>query len=97
MSVGIPSGNAINIEVRDITVDLASVGANTSANTSVTVNGLRTSDFVWVNAPDMTAGLALANCKVTAANTLLVEAINTTAGAIDFASGTFKLLIVRPE
>ena len=97
MSAGVISGNAFHIEVRDITVDLASVATITSGETSVTVNGVKTSDFVFVNGPSLTAGLGIVNCRVTAENTIAIDALNTTAGAINQASGTYKLLIIRPE
>lgn len=97
MSAGVISGNAFHIEVRDVTIDHASCAANTSIETTVTVNGLKTGDAVFVNKPSLEAGLAVANARVSAADTLAVQVINTTAGAIDEASETYKLLIVRPE
>lgn len=59
------------------------VGANTTAVATVTVTGARTSDFVIVKpraAQD--AGLGIVAARVSAANTVAVTFMNTTAGAL---------------
>lgn len=97
MSAGVISGNIFRAEVRSVTIDHPSCAANTSIETTVTVDGLKLGDFVAVNKPSLEAGLAVANARVSAANTLAVQVINTTAGAIDEASESYTLLIMRPE
>lgn len=97
MSVGSPMGNCTAFGVLQIAIDHGSVAANTSAETSVTVPGLRTNDFVAVNKPSLEAGLAVGNARVSADNTLAVQVINTTAGAIDEVSETYTVLWARPE
>jgi hypothetical protein len=81
----------------DVTIDAASVAANTSAEQTFTVNGLKTTDCVVVNKPSLDAGLAIGNCRVSAANTLAITYINTTAGAINPASEVYKVVAIRRE
>lgn len=95
MSNGVIMGNVLKLEVRDITVDLGNVTAATSAETDVTVDGLAVGDMVFVNKPSLEAGIGIVNCRVKAADTLAITTMNATAGAINEASETFKLLIVK--
>lgn len=97
MSAGIIDGNVARIRIQSVTIDHASCAANTSIETTVSVPGLAVGDFVAVNKPSLEAGLAVANARVSAADTLAVQVINTTAGAIDEASETYTLVIVHPE
>ena len=60
----------------------ASVAANTSAEQTFTVTGLVASSAVWVNKPSWTAGIGIAGVRVSAANTLAINFVNTTASAI---------------
>jgi hypothetical protein len=62
---------------------LASVAANTSAEQSLTVTGVAATDIVvGTQKPTLTAGTGLAGTRVSAANTLGISFINTTAGAL---------------
>ena len=83
--------------VADITIDVASVAANTSAEQTFTVPGLSADMFVMVNKPDLDAGLAIGNVRVSAANTLAITFQNSTAGAIDPASEVYKLFWLKPN
>lgn len=79
------------------TIDAASVAANTTAEQTFTVAGLRTTDHVTVNKPSLDAGLGIAGCRVSATNTLAITYINATASAIDPASEDYSVVVIRRE
>ena len=60
----------------------ASVAANTSAEQTFTVPGLQVGDSVDVNKPSHQVGLSIGNVRVSAANTLAIQYVNTTASPI---------------
>lgn len=64
------------------TLTPASVGANTTAVQTFTVPGLQVGDSLDVNKPSHQVGLSIGNVFVTAANTLQIEFVNTSGGAI---------------
>lgn len=89
--------NGNSFGVATITLDVGSVAANTSEEETFTVEGLETGMFVAVNKSDLDAGLGIANARVSAADTLALQFINTTAGAIDPASETYTLFWWKPN
>ena len=95
MSNGILMGNLIQAELVEVAIDLPSVGANTTAVATATIEGLKTEDAVFVNKPSHETGLGIVNARVSAANTIEVTAMNPTAGAINEVSETFKVLVVK--
>ena len=96
MPTGIIQGNAYSINIIDVTIDVASVAANTSAEQTFTVSGLSTKDIVFVNKSDLDAGLVVGNARVSAADTLALTFGNLTGSPIDPASETYKLVVLRP-
>lgn len=74
----------------------AATGSGTFATTTVTVPGAALGDFVLV-APvlDLTDGFVFG--QVSAANTVDITVLNNTAGALDLASATYKVLVLRPS
>jgi hypothetical protein len=85
-------------QVVTFTYDPASVAAATTAEQTVTVNGLRVGDFVFrPSKPTLTAGVGIVNARVSAANTLAVTWVNATAAAVDPPSETYSILVMRPE
>ena len=80
-----------------VTIDAASVAANTTAEQTFSVIGLRTSDAVMVDKPSLDAGLGIAGCRVSAADTLAITYINATASAIDPASEEYIVVAFRRE
>jgi hypothetical protein len=64
------------------TLTPASVGANTSAEQTFTVPGLQLGDSIDINKASHQVGLSIGNVRVSAANTLAIQYVNTTAGAI---------------
>ncbi len=97
MSVGIIAGNIASITVLTATVDLGSVAANTSEEETATVSGVKLGDVVVCVDSSLNAGQVVAQARVSAADTVTLQVINTTAGAIDAASKTMTFLVVRPE
>jgi len=76
----------------EVTVDPASIAANTSAVQTVTVDGLRVGYPVLVWGTSLEANLAISNAYCSAANTLKFTLTNPTIGAIDAASQAFKVV-----
>lgn len=68
------------------TLTPASVAANTTAIQTFTVNGLAVGDSIDVNKPSHQVGLSIGNVFVSAANTLQIQYVNTTASPITPAS-----------
>ncbi|MGI0034318.1 MAG: hypothetical protein ACRD98_00420 [Nitrososphaera sp.] len=70
-----------------------SVAANTTSEQTMTVTGVKTGNFAHVNKPTHQAGLGIVNCRVSAADTVEVTWMNTTAAAITpTASETYRVL-----
>ncbi len=78
-------------------LDVASVAANTSAEQTFTVTGLKVGMFVSVNKPGASAGLVVGNARVSAADTLAVTFGNLTSSAIDPAAEDYLVFWLRPE
>jgi hypothetical protein len=83
--------------VANITVDLGSVAANTSEEETTTVAGLTTDMMVFVNKPSLDAGIGIVGARVSAADTLVLTVMNSTAGAVDASSETYKLFWFKPN
>jgi hypothetical protein len=75
------------------------VAANTTAEQTVTIRGLKTTDHVYgVSKPTEQAGLSVRNLRVSAADTLSVQfANNTGAGITPTALEAYSALVGRPE
>lgn len=78
-----------------ISINVASVAANTTAEQDFTVPGLAVGDFVAVNKPSLSAGLGIANFRVKAANTLSIQFVNATGAPIDPAAEAYTVFVVR--
>lgn len=86
-----------NWGVTTFTYDPASIGAATTAQDTVTVPGLKVGDIVVVQKPTLTAGVGIVGARVSAADTLALQWVNATAGAVNPASETYTLFWFRPE
>lgn len=64
------------------TLTPAAVGANTTAEQTFTVAGLAVGDCIDINKASHQTGLSIGNVRVSAANTLAIQYVNTTAGSI---------------
>lgn len=72
-------GNIANTFLLQATLSPAQVAAATTAEQTFTVNGLLTSDFVEVQKPTSQAGIGICGVRVSAANTLAITFVNSTA------------------
>jgi hypothetical protein len=79
------------------TLDLASAltGSGTFASSDVTVTGAAMGDFVLVSMGVDTVDAVVAGA-VTAANTVTVTLLNNTAGAVNLASTTVRIVVLKP-
>jgi len=103
MAVSTIGGNILGAGVFTITIDVASVAANISAEQTFTAPGVLLGDMVFVNTPAigtaaLNAGLGVTGARVTAANTIGLRFTNSTAGALDpSAAIAYTVFVVRPE
>lgn len=93
----IPTGNIANIFLLQAALTPAQVNTVTAPEQTFTVNGLQVGDWVCVNKPTAQAGLGIAGCRVTSANTLGITYVNPTAGNITPTAETYIILVVRSE
>lgn len=95
---GIIMGNVAAMGVISVALSPAQVAANTTAEQTFTVPGLKVGDFVDVNKPTAQAGLGIAAVRVSAANTLAVSFSNNTASPITpTAAETYLVLYTRQD
>lgn len=90
-------GNVAGISIVTVDVDLGSVAANTSEEETATVTGVKVGDFVVCMDSALSAGQVIANARVSAADTVTLQVINTTASAIDADSRSMTFLVVRKD
>jgi hypothetical protein len=94
----VPQSNLLSIFVFTTVFDPAAIATITTAEQDVTVTGVKVGDVVLaVNKPSLTAGVGICNTRVKAADTISVQFVNPTAGAIDAGLETYTLVIARPE
>lgn len=81
------------------TLSPAQVAANTSAEQTFTVPGLKTGDVLLsVTKPTTQAGLGIVGARISAADTLALNFMNNTGSPITpTASQTYKVVVFRPE
>lgn len=72
-----------------------SVATVATVEQTFTVPGLQVGDYVFVSPPSITTGVAPVCARVSAANTLAVTFINSTAGALVPAAGAYQIYFVR--
>ena len=78
-----------------VSINPASVPAESEATETFTVTGLKTTDTVIVNKPTKTAGLSILDAYVSAADTLSITFRNFTVGAVDAGAETYKIIATR--
>lgn len=96
---GIIMGNVQGLGVASVTLSPALVAANTTAEQSFTVPGVRASDVcIDVTKPTAQAGLGIVGWRVSAENTVAITFSNNTAGGITpTASQVYQFVILRPD
>lgn len=97
MSAHLIAGNVASITVIEASLTPSEVATITAPAQTFTVQGLKTTDAVTVCPPSQTAGVAIANARVSAANTLSIQFVNPTAGNLTPAAGTHKIIVHRME
>ena len=92
------TGNLANEWVLQITPGLTtSITQASSVEVLITIQGLQLLDFVEVNKLNHVAGLSIGNARVSAANTLAMQMVNSTAGAISLlTTDQYLVSIERP-
>lgn len=95
---GLLMGNLLSVGVASVALSPASVAANTSAEQTFTVPGLKAGDFVSINKPTAQAGLAIVGFRASADETVAITFGNFTAGAIvPTAAETYRIYYARRE
>lgn len=97
MATGIIQGNTASINTITASLNVASVAANTTAEQTFTVTGLKLRDLVMVNKPSASAGLGIVNARVSAADTLALTFVNATGSPIDPSAETYTITVIRGE
>jgi hypothetical protein len=91
-------GNITGSWVIAPTLSPVAVAANTTAEQTFTLKGMRLGDFVSISKPTTQAGLGIVNARVSALDTLAVAFVNATGSSITpTASEIYTLLVSRPE
>ena len=83
------------VQTTEVTIDVASVAANTTAEQTFTVVGLTTNDIVRVVKPSHNTGLGIVNVRCSAADTLAITFMNVTGSPIDPGSETYLVEATR--
>lgn len=83
------------VQTAEVTIDVAAVGANTTAEQAFTVTGLAMTDIVVVNKPAHSTGLGIVNARVSAPDTIAITFMNCTAAPIDPGAQTYLITSIR--
>lgn len=97
MSSMIPRGNINELQIVSVALTPSAVSANTTAQQTFTVTGVKTTDVVIsVEKPSHQAGLGIVGARVTAADTVgITFSNNTGAGITPTAGETYDFVIAR--
>lgn len=97
MSSMIPRGNINELQVLSVALTPSAVSANTTAQQTFTVTGVKVGDVVVaVEKPSHQAGLGIVGFRVTAADTVgITFSNNTGAGITPTAGETYDIVIAR--
>jgi hypothetical protein len=93
---GVFLGNTVGVSVITATINPANIATATTTEEAFTVPGLLVGDFVYAVKPTVTAGIAVASSRVSAANTLAITFVTTTTN-INAPSESYQILVIRPE
>lgn len=83
------------VKTYSVSINPASVGANSENTETFTVTGLKTNDIVTVNKPTKTAGFSILDAFVSADDTISITFRNFTGGAIDAGAETYLIHAIR--
>jgi len=97
-STTLARGNAISTFYIQPSLTPVAVAANITAAQTFTIAGLLTTDHVAIAcAADQTAGIFIADVRVSAANTLSVQFGNITSGSLTPTAGNYIIDVIRIE
>ena len=77
-----------------VTVDLATINANTAPERTLTVPGCPAGRHYIVTAPSLEANVGIVGAKCTTKGSLLVRFLNPTGSGIDPASQDFHIIAI---
>jgi hypothetical protein len=97
MGTGIIAGNVTGITVIEQSLTPVEVAAGEAATQTFTVPGLKAKDAVLFCPPSTTANVAPAAAYVSADNTLTVQYVNPTDGALTPPAGAYRIVVFRHE
>lgn len=82
-----------------VTWSSATVGATSTAELTATVPGLQVGDYIGLQlyTGPVTTGLSITNERVSAANTMAITWVNSTAGGLTVPTTGWVINVVRPE
>ena len=89
------SDTVVRIQKTSVDIDVGSVSANSTSEETVTVQGVSSGDVVLVSKPSHSTGLGIVNVRVIEENSIGITYMNTTAAAIDPASETYTVTIIK--
>ena len=72
----------------------ATMNANTTVETTYTVNGIMPGDFIEINKPSHTTGLSIGNVRASAANQIAIQWVNSTTSSITNTPNELYLIAV---
>lgn len=80
-----------------VSVNLPSIADGDVGEATVTITGATVGDTIIMNTPaaGLTAGVALCEARVSAANEVKVRAVNGSGGTVDEAAGTWTYCLIR--
>lgn len=97
MTVGIQLGNIQGNYFVTKSITPSEVSANTTAEETFTVTGVKVGDAVSVSPPGHQAGVAVCAARVSAADTVAITFMNPTAAGVTPTAGEYDFVIFRSE
>lgn len=98
MTTLVTRGNIRALFAVSVTYDPANIsGTATTTEQDITVKGVKVGDIAFINKPSHNAGVTIGNVRVKAADTVSIQWVNPTAGAVDPPSEAYLILIARPD
>lgn len=93
------AGNITGMWLLAVTPGLTTtIPANSSAEISIPVTGVQLLDFIEINKQNHVAGLSVGNARVSAAGSVAVQMVNSTAAGIALqASDVYSVEITRAK
>ena len=80
-----------------VSVNLPSIADGDVGEATVTITGATVGDTVIMTPPaaGLTAGIAVCEARVSAADTVKIRAVNGSGGTVDEAAGTWNYCLIR--